>query len=86
MKITQQHYTELVTALAPLAPRIKADYAERLAQDAADPATRARWDALYYSRFMERNYSAIYGYLNDNAIDTALRAVMREIGLPEVSA
>ena len=87
MKITSTHYQAMRNAIEPLAPKI-ADHFKAITEKetAQNPALRTRWDALFASGFMAHNCSALYAYLNDDAIDTALRSIMREINLPEIAA
>lgn len=91
MKITHDHYERLLAAFAIGAQRIPSQ-AAYLAADpsipriaaAKDRAMRYRWDALNASRAvapLSDLTREIYEYANDEHIDTALRAIVKELQL-----
>jgi hypothetical protein len=85
MKITPEHYAQLRAAVAIGLPRIPSAEAyaardpsiPRIAK-AKDTAMRHRWDALWAAESMAP-LSAIYEYANSDHIDTALRAIVRDL-------
>ena len=89
MKIKPEHYEHIKTEIKTLVD--KADNRERmityklsLANDARvmNLAKRFRWDILYAVSGMSTWLSKeVYPYANDEHIDTALRAIIRELNL-----
>lgn len=81
MKMSEQHYAQLRLAILSALPKIPtaAQYAARdpvipRIDRAKDTAMRHRWDALWAARF---DCKPLYDAgLNDNHIDTALRAII----------
>ncbi|MCK5608937.1 hypothetical protein KAR91_44095 [Candidatus Pacearchaeota archaeon] len=70
MKITIDDYSkleDLINQTIEAFPGIKESYQDRQLSD-----ERLRWDLLHLSRF---NTNALYEYLNDDHIDTALRKI-----------
>jgi hypothetical protein len=80
MKIKQEHYEYMVAAIKPLAPKL-ADHRKAIVAEgkANDVDMRLRWDAARCAGLIPFFCSAVYPYANDQHIDTALRAVMREL-------
>lgn len=89
MKIKPEHFSQLRAAFAIGVQRIPSQ-AAYLAADpsipriaaAKDRAMRYRWDALNASRAiapLSDLTRAIYEYANDAHIDTALRAIVKEL-------
>jgi hypothetical protein len=89
MKITAEHYAQLRAAMIAGLPLVPAQSAY-LARDASIPRIAAakdlpmrhRWDALNASRAvapLSPLTTAIYAYANDEHIDTALRAIVKEV-------
>ena len=84
MKMHADHYAVLRDAFASIAPKIKAHRDAVIAEArASDVDMRTRWDALYAlgktSALPVDFCKVLYAYLNDDHIDTALRAILREI-------
>lgn len=79
MKILPEHYQWLLDSCRPLAARIPA-HREFIRKEgrAKDIEKRLRWD-LFYSATRAVGFPNFYSYLNDDHIDTALRAIMKEI-------
>ena len=79
MKIKADHYKELLDGIRRIAP-YAADHRQFIVNEgkAKDVEMRLRWDCLWASKV---NVSPWYCYLNDTHIDTALRAIMQELGL-----
>ena len=80
MKITKEHYKQLREMIARIYPEL-ADYKLAIMAQgkAQDVDKRVRWDALNAvggTRFICDN---LYSYLNDENIDSALRAIMKEL-------
>jgi hypothetical protein len=73
MKITNEHLNTLAALIAPLdTPEKRAAYR---AQNLTDK--RYRWDLTYVAtRFI---CDALYPYLDDTHIDTALRTIVRPL-------
>ena len=85
MKITQPHLDQLRVLLRVGLTRIPSQQAYE-ARNAAiprigqstDPTKRHRWDALYAAGAGEW-INDVYKYANDDHIDTALRAIVKEL-------
>ena len=80
MKITQADYDALKQSLTSLVPQAKAHREYIIAEGKSkDIERRLRWDMLNASGYdvLRR----LYAYLNDSHIDTALRAIMAELGV-----
>ncbi len=87
MKITQSHLGQLRALMARGITRIPtaAEYDARSQAiprigQTKDPAKRHRWDALYAAGAGEW-INDVYKYANDEHIDTALKAVVKELAL-----
>lgn len=81
-KMLPEHYTYLLTHIAPLAPQLRA-YRVKLAQSDAikDVDKRLRWDALYAAGLLSYLCETLYPYLNDDHVDAALRRIMVALNL-----
>jgi hypothetical protein len=80
MKIRPEHYAHLRNALAPFAAEIPTIRAGILAEGKAkDVEMRLRWDLTYRANLTSWICKNIYDYCDDTHVDTALRAIMREI-------
>ena len=79
MKILPEHYQWLLDSCRSLSDRIPAhrDFIRKEGK-AKDIEKRLRWD-LFYSATRAVGFPNFYSYLNDDHIDTALRAIMKEI-------
>lgn len=90
MKIKPEHYSVLLESIRPLADKLPA-HREFIRKEgkSKDVEMRLRWDALWASKidgkascFWISNVLYKDG-LNDSHIDSALRAVMRELKVAE---
>lgn len=88
MKITPEHYSHLREAMRPKLPLV-AEHLVAVAKDSRvkSPPMRTRWDWLYASGLTPWICDNLYKYANDEHIDTALRAIAKELcpELPELS-
>ena len=83
MKITREDYQYLKQRIEPL----KAQFPVALLAFKNNPrikdANKAlRWEALRASGLIPWVCTNLYGYMNDDHIDTALRSIMAELTLP----
>lgn len=89
MKIKQQDYQAIKTALSETIESkghaLYMAHKESLKQDnrVKDQQTRFIWDCFYSIPAGQRNplTSALYAYLNDNHIETALKTICKELNL-----
>jgi len=82
MKIQPLHYQQMRDEIAKLAARMPAHReAVKASGKFKDLEKRIRWDALHAAIGSQWLCEVIYPYANDEHIDTALRAIMRELGL-----
>ena len=81
MKIQPAHYAHMLNEIKAIAPKFAA-HRELLIQEgkAKDIEKRLRWDALYAAMSSRWVCENLYPYMDDTHIDTALRAIMKEIG------
>jgi hypothetical protein len=82
MKITPAHYAYIRDAIGRkyTADQVKA-YTARIEREgkAKDVGMRVRWDFMWHSIEPAWVCSKLYPYADDTHIDTALRAIMREL-------
>lgn len=83
MKIKPEHYNALRAMLATVPQEKIAAHREKLVNDprVRDLDMRLRWDlvwAVVPSCWISDN---LYPYMNDDHLDTALRAIVRELGI-----
>lgn len=80
MKIAKAHYEHMKQAILPLKDRI-AGQREFIINEgkAKDIEKRLRWDCFYAAKLSTFACDNLYQYLNDDHIDTALKAIMKEI-------
>lgn len=85
MKIKAEHYATLKSMLSQYShdnrEQVLAYKALKLGKD---PERRFRWDLFTFARRSGAEkivMNDIYRYANDNHLDTALRAIVRELGL-----
>ena len=86
MKMTSEHYSYLKAQIAPIALRINPmDYRKQIVAEgrSKDPDKRVRWDYLWAAKISSWLVDNLYSYLNDDHIDTALKAIMRDLGESE---
>jgi hypothetical protein len=85
-KIKPEHFAQLragILALVNDKPEAVRLHHEAIKADVRvkDVALRFRWDLLNAAKLTELLCREIYGYANDAHVDTALRAIMREVQL-----
>lgn len=81
MKITKEHYAYIKRAIECALVDKPLDALEaRYRLEGLSPL-RYRFDCLYAARLSTWLCDNVYAYADDTHIDTALRAVMREMGL-----
>lgn len=85
MKIKAEHYAAIKSMLSQYShdnrEQVLAYKALKLGKD---PERRFRWDLFTYARRVSSERIAmedIYRYANDTHLDTALKKIMRELGL-----
>lgn len=83
MKIKPEHYAHLKTCIDALNKEVIARHREtvRKSGEYVDLEKRVRWDCLWAavpSRWLVDN---LYDYINDTHVDSALKSIMRELGL-----
>lgn len=82
MKIKPEHYTAIKSIIGSFErEQVLAYKALKLGKD---PERRFRWDLFTFARRSGAEkivMDDIYRYANDNHLDTALRAIVRELGL-----
>lgn len=83
MKIAPDHYVVIRDAISALPNEAVAAHKLSLRDDARvnDLGKRFRWDLLHAARLTPWVCSTLYPYMNDSHLDTALRAVVSELGL-----
>lgn len=75
MKITPEHYNHLRGLVMPhMQAHPDSEY-----QLAGLSSKRWRWDCLYAARAHDFICQDLYGYLDDDHIDTALRHIAKEL-------
>lgn len=81
VKIQQAHYDHMKAAIAAIPAHKVAAHRQFIANEgkAKDPAKRLRWDLSYYAGLTPFICENVYSYANDDHVDTALRAIMREM-------
>lgn len=87
MKIKPDHYAHLRDAISPWVPQLIQHHANLSARKQAgdnsvkDVSKRVRWDALYAAKLSVWVCDTLYPYMDDTHVDTALRSIMRELGV-----
>lgn len=82
MKITGEHYAHMKAAIAEVCQRINpVDYRAQIITEgkAKDPDKRVRWDYAYAAKLSRFFCDHVYSYADDSHIDTALRAIMKDL-------
>ena len=80
MKITSKDYETMKAAILPLASYIKSHRAFIVEQGKAkDIEMRLRWDMAHAAKLTPFICETLYKYVDDRHIDTALKAIMKEI-------
>lgn len=82
MKMTPAHFTQLETMIKSANPDLNmTDHLESL-RTIGFSEKRIRWDILFDVPYANRVtwFDEVYKYLNDDHIDTALKAVLKRIG------
>jgi hypothetical protein len=80
MKVTKEHYSTMLNAIAPIAHIIPAQRI-LLAKDSRvkDLEKRLRWDLSYKAGLTRFFCDSVYSYANDDHIDTALKSIVKEL-------
>ena len=88
LKMKQHHYDWILehmrTRVLELGPQRLVDYAAmlRTAAEVKDTNKRMRWDLFHVAVPNKADlYRDLYEYLDDSHIDSALRAVMADLGI-----
>lgn len=88
MKIQPDHYAHMRDAIKATADALPsgtiADFRRRLTlagREGCDVEMRIRWDLCRLAGLIPYLCSTIYDYADDSHIDTALRAIVRELKL-----
>lgn len=78
MKMTKEHYEHLKFAIDALPPHVKQAIRENAANDnrVKDLNKRVRWDYLWACELSTWISDNCYSYMNDDHIDTALKAIV----------
>lgn len=80
MKIRQADYNVMLDAIMPLKDKIAGQRAFITQEGKAkDIEMRLRWDCFHAAKLDKFACDILYGYVNDDHIDTALKAIMKEI-------
>ena len=85
MKMKPEHFNHLLEAIQPLTGKIQS-HREFLIKEnkAKDIETRLRWDLFWAARLNDYVRDTLYPYLNDDHINTALKAVMKKLEVDHV--
>lgn len=80
MKMTAEHY-KFIKSRINYEKKDVLKYKQSLKSDprVKDIDKRLRWDLFYFAMPVAWDSKELYGYLNDNHIDTALRKIMKEL-------
>ena len=88
MKITRPHYEYMRDAMRTAASYILTQdcYVARnpsipRIENTVDPVKRYRWDLAYAAKLSPFMCEHVYKYANDDHIDTALKAIVKELAL-----
>ena len=83
MKIQPDHYAHMRDAIEALPRDAVVAHKAALENDprVKDLGMRYRWDLLHAARLTPWLCDTIYPYANDTHIDTALRAIVNELGI-----
>jgi hypothetical protein len=81
MKMTSEHYAYLKRAISCHLENRDAPSKEVQYRTEGLTPRRFRSDCLYGAKLSTWVCDNLYGYLNDDHIDTAMRAIMRELHL-----
>ena len=78
MKIKTEHYDHMRNAIAAI---VSANAEAVAKHKAAHNTKRFRWDLFRAARLHTFASDTLYSYANDEHIDTALRHIVKELGL-----
>lgn len=83
MKIRQEHYQHMLDAITTIGVDKLRCHRQFIVNEgkAKDVEKRLRWDASYYAHLTPFIGDQIYSYADDTHVDTALRSIMRELGV-----
>ena len=80
MKISNEHYTLIKTAIIPLLPKIPGHREHVIAEGKfRDLELRIRWDVLHSVVSSNWICANLYPYMNDDHIDSAMRKIQKEL-------
>ncbi|MGX9389612.1 hypothetical protein ACWX0O_01680 [Nitrobacteraceae bacterium UC4449_H16] len=81
MKLTQEHVAHMTAAIAKIPEYKVAAHRQFIVNEgkSKDVEKRLRWDLSYYAGLTPWICEHVYSYANDDHVDTALRAIMREL-------
>jgi len=88
MKLTSAHYQHMKSAIEALDRQVLEQHYRDLEQESArtgkprDPDKRMRWDVQHAAGLTRWICDEVYPYANDTHLDTSLRQIFRELGLP----
>lgn len=83
MKIRPEHYEVMRLAIQRITPDMRAHVAAKAATDprVKDLAKRIRWDLLWLTGLTKWLCDTVCPYADDTHVDTALRAIVKELEL-----
>ncbi len=82
MKIKPEHYEHMKQEIEPLAKLIPEHRAYLVNEGKAkDIEKRLRWDLFYAAKLTRYACDTLYSYMHDDHIDTALKGIMKELGV-----
>jgi len=83
MKINKEHYQHILTVMSHIDLPAARNHKEALKNDerVKDIEKRFRWDLMYAANLSPWICDNLYSYMDDSHIDTALRSIVRELGL-----
>jgi hypothetical protein len=88
MKIKPEHYAHMRKAISAISAADMAAHRQHIVNEgkAQDVEKRLRWDLSYRAGLSRWIADNVYSYADDTHIDTALRAIMRELYGPEAKS
>jgi hypothetical protein len=83
MKITQEHYKILRNEISMLPSDEVSQHKKALLSDprVKDLDKRFRWDLMYRAGLNKWVCETLYPYMNDTHLDTALKSVVKDLGI-----
>jgi hypothetical protein len=82
MKIKKEHYNHILTEIGKIDVNLLQHHKKTLENDprVKDIEKRFRWDLLFAANSLWV-CDNLYSYMDDSHIDTALKSIVRELGL-----